>query len=36
MIFDTAEDKRWTAETFKAVEGLNQTLSRMEDYLAKQ
>jgi uncharacterized protein YndB with AHSA1/START domain len=36
MIFDTAEDKRWTAETFKAVEGLNQTLGRLEEYLAKQ
>jgi hypothetical protein len=36
MIFDTTEDKRWTAETFKAVEGLKQTLGRLEGYLAKQ
>ena len=35
MVFETPEDKRKVVETFKADVGLKQTLSRMEDYLAK-
>lgn len=36
MIFDTTEDKRYVADKFKAEIGLTQTLSRLEEYLAKQ
>jgi len=35
MLFETAEHKRKVVEEYKAVEGLSQTLGRMEDYLAK-
>ena len=35
MIFDTAEQKRTTVETYKADIGLKQTLGRLQDYLAK-
>ena len=34
MIFDTAEQKRTTVETYKADIGLKQTLGRLQDYLA--
>jgi len=35
MLFETAEHKRKIVEEYKAVEGLSQTLGRLEDYLAK-
>jgi uncharacterized protein YndB with AHSA1/START domain len=35
MIFDTSEDKRKVAEEYRAVEGLSQTLGRLQDYLTK-
>jgi uncharacterized protein YndB with AHSA1/START domain len=35
MVFETPEDKRKVVEAFKADVGLQQTLGRMEEYLAK-
>ena len=35
MLFDTAEERDRTIETFGAVEGLKQTLGRLEEYLIK-
>jgi uncharacterized protein YndB with AHSA1/START domain len=36
MVFDTPEDRTLVAEKYGAVEGLNQTLSRLEELLAKE
>jgi uncharacterized protein YndB with AHSA1/START domain len=36
MLFPTKEERDRTAEKFGAVEGLNQTLGRLEEYLAQQ
>jgi len=35
MVFQTAEERNRTAEKFGAVEGQQQTLNRLEEYLAK-
>lgn len=35
MLFQTAKERDWTAEKFGAVEGQQQTLNRLEEYLAK-
>jgi uncharacterized protein YndB with AHSA1/START domain len=35
MVFETPEEKRKVVEAFKADVGLQQTLGRMEEYLAK-
>ena len=36
MLFPTKDERDRTAEKFGAVEGLNQTLGRLEEYLAQQ
>jgi hypothetical protein len=36
MVFDTAEDRQRTVEVYKADVGLQQTIGRLEEYLAKQ
>ncbi|MCG6166972.1 SRPBCC family protein [Leptospira sanjuanensis] len=36
MLFKTAEQRNETVEKYGAVEGLNQTLDRLREYLAKQ
>lgn len=36
MVFDTPEERTLVVEKYGAVEGLNQTLSRLEELLAKE
>ncbi len=35
MLFKSAEERNAVVEKYNAVEGLNQTLSKLGDYLAK-
>lgn len=34
MLFPTAKERNWTVEKFGAIEGLNQMLGRLDEYLA--